>query len=183
MLLKRTTVSTPHHAEAVAGLKLRLLEHLEIIYGESDHSALAAQLMCTMGLEAGCQSPERHRNLWDESDNILITYGDSIVDSDETPLHTLHRFLREYLADTMTGVHILPFFPFSSDDGFSVMDYLVVNPSLGEWEDVTAIAGDFRLMSDLVLNHASARSRWLASASAAATGATGCSGWTPASTA
>ena len=153
-------MNTPPPADIVAGLKHRLEEHLAIIYPQGDNAQLADELMDVMGLREMCCAPQRHRNLWDESDNILITYGDSIVDGDETPLQTLHKFLREYLRDTISGVHLLPFFPFSSDDGFSVMDYLMVNPSLGEWEDVTAIAEDFRLMSDLVLNHASARSRW-----------------------
>jgi sucrose phosphorylase len=153
-------VNTPVQTEPVAGLRHRLREHLDIIYGEGDHDSLVEELLRAMSLQDNCCSPQRHRNLWDQADNILITYGDSIVDGDETPLHTLHGFLRERLSDTITGVHILPFFPYSSDDGFAVMDYLVVNPSVGEWEDITAIATDFRLMSDLVLNHASARSRW-----------------------
>ena len=144
----------------IGGLRHRLCEHLEIIYPGEDQDAIAAELMEVMGLEESCETPERHRNLWDQTDNILITYGDSIIDGDETPLRTLHQFLNEYLGDAVTGVHILPFFPYSSDDGFSVMDYKVVNPSVGDWDDITAIAQDYRLMSDLVLNHASARSRW-----------------------
>ncbi len=153
-------MNTPPPAETLAGLQYRLQKHLEIIYGAGDHRTLANELMQTMGLEERCQAPRPHLNHWDESDNILITYGDTIVDGGETPLKTLHRFLREYLGNTISGVHILPFFPFSSDDGFAVMDYLVVNPAVGEWQDISAIASDFRLMSDLVLNHASSRSRW-----------------------
>jgi sucrose phosphorylase len=153
-------VNTLPPDSAVEGLRRRLLEHLEIIYPEVDNSALAQQLLEVMGLENDCESPQRHRNLWDETDNILITYGDSIVNGDETPLQTLHQFLNDYLGDTVTGVHILPFFPYSSDDGFSVMDYRTVNPAIGDWNGIDAIAADYRLMSDLVLNHASARSRW-----------------------
>lgn len=153
-------MNTPPPAEAVAGLKYRLQKHLEIIYGLADYSELADELMQTMGLDERCQSPLSHVNHWDQSDNILITYGDSLVDGDETPLKTLHRFLLERLTGVISGVHILPFFPYSSDDGFAVMDYMEVNPAVGGWEDISAIAGDFRLMSDLVLNHASARSGW-----------------------
>ena len=137
----------------------RLEEHLQIIYPQQDGAAIARELSQTMGLETSCLLPERHRNHWDETDNILITYGDSIVDGD-VPLRCLHDFLNRRLNGTITGVHILPFFPYSSDDGFSVMDYLAVNPSLGDWEDISAIADDYRLMSDLVLNHASSRGRW-----------------------
>ncbi len=97
---------------------------------------------------------------WDEKSNILITYGDMVSADDEPPLATLHKFLKENLSDTFTGVHILPFFPYSSDDGFAVMDFREVNPDLGTWEHIEAIARDFTLMVDLVLNHVSSRSEW-----------------------
>lgn len=153
-------MNTPPAGETLSGLQLRLREHLAVIYPDEDHAHLSERMLNVMGLAIDTPSPEPHRNLWDEADNILITYGDSVMDGNETPLRTLHRFLTTYLKDTIRGVHILPFFPYSSDDGFSVMDYSVVNPALGDWDDVTAIARDFHLMSDLVLNHASARSRW-----------------------
>jgi len=153
-------VSTLPPDNPLAELHRRLLEHLAIIYPEAEGEALAAALIAASGIGADCSSPQPHRNLWDETDSVLITYGDSIVREEEKPLRTLHRFLGENLDGIVNTVHVLPFFPYSSDDGFSVMDYLVVNPSLGEWEDISAIASDFRLMSDLVLNHASARSRW-----------------------
>ena len=97
---------------------------------------------------------------WSQNEVLVITYGDSIVKSGEKPLATLHQFLGTYFADTITGLHILPFCPYSSDDGFSVIDYLQVNPELGNWEDVKAIAKDFDLMADLVLNHISSQSDW-----------------------
>ena len=153
-------MSTLPPADNMSELHHRLLEHLAILYPGEDLPGLAEELLHTAGLSEACEQPERHCNRWDQSDNILITYGDSIVSDGEKPLQTLHRFLKEYLSETVAGVHILPFFPSSSDDGFSIMDYLTVNPSLGEWEDISAIAEDYRLMSDLVLNHASARSRW-----------------------
>lgn len=144
----------------VEELKHRLVEHLQFIYPDADHDNLSDQLIATMDLSACEQSPSRHQNHWDEKDVLLITYGDSIVAEDEKPLHTLKTFLDERLNDTVNAVHILPFFPYSSDDGFAVIDYLVVNPSLGEWEDISAIAADYRLMADLVVNHTSSRSRW-----------------------
>jgi sucrose phosphorylase len=57
-------------------------------------------------------------------------------------------------------VHILPFFPFTSDDGFAVTDYEQVNSKLGDWADINRIGDEFRLMSDLVLNHMSSQSKW-----------------------
>ena len=90
----------------------------------------------------------------------MITYGDQFRRPGEPPLVTLGGFLRRHLAGVLSGVHILPFFPYSSDDGFSVIDFHAVNPEWGAWADVQAIGRDLRLMVDLVLNHVSARSDW-----------------------
>lgn len=141
-------------------LQHRLVEHLRFIYPDADHLSLANTLIDTMGLSAETPGVRPHRNLWNESDTLLITYGNSIVKEGERPLLTLSRFLKEKLSGMFSSVHILPFFPFSSDDGFAVMDYLAVNPSLGEWEDVSDIADSHKLMADLVINHMSSRSRW-----------------------
>ena len=68
------------------------------------------------------------------------------------------RFLDRYCAETGSrGVHILPFFDFTSDDGFAVSDYLAGRGELGDWADVRTIAEDYRLMADLVINHCSSR--------------------------
>lgn len=141
-------------------LQAKLAGMLEVVYPELDTRFLAAELMETMGVGEDASPPPAHRNNWDEGDVLLITYADSIRREGEKPLVTLERFLNEHMAGTITGVHILPFFPFSSDDGFSVMDYLAVNESHGGWEDIERIAGRFKLMADLVINHMSARSRW-----------------------
>ena len=98
--------------------------------------------------------------LWDESDIALITYGDSILSDGNKPLSVLHQFCRKHFTDYISWVHILPFFPWTSDDGFSVLDYSTVNQALGGWEDIEAIGKDFKLMADLVLNHCSSRSVW-----------------------
>jgi len=98
---------------------------------------------------------------WNQTDNVLITYADMVRGADEKPLQLLKRFLDERLDGVVKTVHILPFFPYSSDDGFSVIDYREVHPGHGSWEDVTAIAEKFQLMFDLVLNHVSRRSDWM----------------------
>ncbi len=95
-----------------------------------------------------------------ERDVMLITYGDTLTAPGEPPLQTLHRFLQARLTGVISAVHILPFFPFSSDDGFSVIDYTAVNASLGSWDHVRRIGQDFDLMFDAVINHISARSAW-----------------------
>jgi glucosylglycerate phosphorylase len=93
-------------------------------------------------------------------DVILITYGDSLRKAGEMPLQTLHRFTRDRLAGVISAIHILPFFPYSSDDGFSVQDFYTVDPSLGDWDDIERLGGDFDLMFDAVFNHMSAQSDW-----------------------
>ncbi len=101
-----------------------------------------------------------HRKRFTEKDTVLITYADSLQQPGEPPLQTLHRFSGRWFHDLFSTTHILPFFPYSSDDGFSVMDFHAVAPGLGNWEDVTVIGKDFDLMVDLVLNHVSAKSPW-----------------------
>ncbi|MEZ5715101.1 MAG: alpha-amylase family glycosyl hydrolase [Paracoccaceae bacterium] len=98
--------------------------------------------------------------LWSEHDPVLITYGDTIRDGRHKPLDLLEDFLTRHVSGVINGVHILPFFPFSSDDGFAVTDYRAVNPQLGDWPDIERIAARFHLMSDLVLNHVSSQGAW-----------------------
>lgn len=95
-----------------------------------------------------------------QHDAILITYGDQVRQRGIPPLRTLSRLAEKYLAGVVGGIHILPFFPYSSDDGFSVIDYQQVNPDLGTWKDITHLGSSFRLMFDAVINHISVQSEW-----------------------
>src|ERR1044071_2820422 len=83
-----------------------------------------------------------------EKDSLLITYGDQVTSPGEKPLQTLSRFCAEKLAGVVGGIHILPFYPWTSDDGFSVVDYRKVDPALGDWDNISAMQGAFRLMFD-----------------------------------
>lgn len=96
----------------------------------------------------------------DEKDVFLITYGDNVKEENKMPLKSLHEFLNKYLNGIINNVHILPFYPYSSDDGFSVIDYFEVNPELGDWSDIEEMSKDFILMFDAVINHISAQSEW-----------------------
>ena len=93
-----------------------------------------------------------------EKDMILITYGDMIHGEGETPLAVLHKFVQTYNRGAINTLHILPFFPYSSDRGFSVVDFKQVDPNLGTWENILEMAADYDLMFDGVLNHCSSRS-------------------------
>jgi len=97
---------------------------------------------------------------WSEKDQWVICYGDSILDEGTPPLAVLDTFLQSYLGDAISGVHVLPFFPWSSDDGFSVIHYREVNSELGEWAHIQTLASHYDLMADLVLNHVSRESLW-----------------------
>ena len=102
------------------------------------------------------QKPE----FFSQQDVVLITYGDSLKKAGQAPLAALREFAGKYLKEVVTTIHFLPFFPYSSDDGFSVMDFFAIDPELGAWDDVHAIGRDFQLMFDYVVNHFSAQSRW-----------------------
>ncbi|MCP8686094.1 alpha-amylase family glycosyl hydrolase [Marinobacterium sedimentorum] len=141
-------------------LQQRLVGHLQLLYPQSDLMALAQQCLAQFGLGADACAPVPHRNLWDERDVMLITYGDSLRSEHEAPLQSLTRFVHTQLHDCISTVHLLPFFPYSSDDGFSVMDYTTVNPSLGSWEQINRLSQDVKIMGDLVINHCSSRSLW-----------------------
>src|SRR6266542_5266415 len=95
-----------------------------------------------------------------EDDVVLITYGDQVREPDRPPLQTLADVLTGRLGGVVSAVHILPFYPYSSDDGFSVIDYTAVDPQLGAWEDVERLRAGYRLMFDAVINHISAESAW-----------------------
>lgn len=104
---------------------------------------------------------EKYQDYFFHEDVVLISYGDSIRShGSTTPLETLHSFCNRYLDDAISTVHLLPFFPYSSDDGFSVKDFYAVDPALGGWEDITSFGNDFKMMFDFVLNHISAQSNW-----------------------
>lgn len=100
------------------------------------------------------------KGYFSEKDVFLITYGDTLNNKGELPLKTLYEFATNQFKHVFSTIHILPFFPFSSDDGFSVIDFFAVNPELGGWEDIRRLGSKFQLMFDLVLNHVSAKSMW-----------------------
>jgi len=95
-----------------------------------------------------------------EKDIVLIAYADSFKDKKETNLQTLKKVGDTYLKGIVNSIHILPFYPFTSDDGFSVVDYKKVNPDIGSWDDVEALGKSFYLMFDAVINHISKSSDW-----------------------
>ncbi|WP_020041936.1 sugar phosphorylase [Salipiger mucosus] len=141
----------------------RLTDLLEFIYPEVNSHILASQVIEAFWPEGTHRRRKPRKpgnNLWSQKDAVLITYGDSLIDGHHKPLDLMHDFLLRRMKGVVNGVHILPFFPYTSDDGFAVTDYRKVNPQLGEWSDITRIGSEFHLMSDLVLNHVSSQGVW-----------------------
>ena len=142
----------------------RCLSHFLSIYGEDlvDYCLEKLEaLIDEYDLEE--QEPIPVEELWTHEDQILITYADMVSGGEEdslSPLARQHRFLNETIGEEFTSVHILPFFPSSSDDGFSVIDYREVDPEFGSWNDIVNLSRDYRLMADLVINHTSRQSEW-----------------------
>jgi sucrose phosphorylase len=142
-------------------LEKKLFEHLAFLYGnETAHSVIDRFLDLIHGFQ------QQHADLTErpasskisEKDAILITYGDMVYQEGDAPLKTLSSFLNNHLEDTISTVHILPFYPYSSDDGFSVIDYRKVNSALGTWDDIARLGKNYRLMFDAVVNHISSQS-------------------------
>ena len=104
----------------------------------------------------------RRRPFFSQGDMVLITYADTLSQPHELPLVTFRRFARRFLKGVVSSVHFLPFFPYSSDDGFSVTDFFRIDENLGGWEDVARIGEDFDIMVDFVVNHFSSQSAWFA---------------------
>ncbi|MBZ0090012.1 MAG: sugar phosphorylase, partial [Thermoanaerobaculia bacterium] len=97
---------------------------------------------------------------FDERDVALITYGDLVASPDKRPLEALEEVVARLLPGVFNTIHLLPFYPYSSDRGFAVVDFQEVDPRLGTWEDIERLGDRYRLMFDGVFNHVSARSRW-----------------------
>ena len=136
----------------------RIQNKLESLYGSNTTDDILPQLISIIE-QFGVQTDVPSLPV-SESDIVLIAYGDQVQSEDENPLAVLHKFLKETIRPTINSVHLLPFFPYSSDDGFSVIDYLAINPDYGTWEDISAMGQDFKLMFDAVFNHISAKSVW-----------------------
>jgi sucrose phosphorylase len=151
-------------AEPDVQLLERVRHHIQAIYHDNplevNLDGLPEALVTLMQPGAAGVDAFRNINYWDQSDAIVITYGDTLQAEGEKPLVTLKRFLDSNSEDLLTGVHILPFYPWSSDDGFAVIDYSSVNEALGDWDDIRSIAADYDLMADLVINHCSSRNAW-----------------------
>lgn len=135
-----------------------LADHLIFLYGESRGRVAMDHLRQILDR----YRPLLHSNHSElsERDSVLITYGDQVQSTGTPPLRVLADFCQKHLTGVVNTVHILPFYPWTSDDGFSVKDYRAVDPALGDWADVEQLGKNFRLMFDGVINHVSSQNEW-----------------------
>jgi sucrose phosphorylase len=140
----------------------RIQTQLTFIYGP-DKGRQAWVLVKELLKDFKTQFPSQKESQlthFDEKDAILITYADQFQQTGEAPLQTLQKFIDSHLRDMINCIHLLPFYPYSSDDGFSVIDYWQVDKKNGDWSDIEKLGAKYRLMFDAVINHISKESDW-----------------------
>lgn len=137
----------------------QIFNHLNIIYPKSNNTHLTNKIF-SIFFEKKLPKQYVIQNRWDESDVALITYLDTFYNNDEKNIQTLEQVLNTYLQDNVSIIHLLPFFPYSSDDGFAVIDYLKIKKGLGTWSDIKKLSLKYKIMADLVINHCSSQSEW-----------------------
>jgi len=146
----------------------RVKSILALLYGEEGAEAHFPELLRLMRSYYAHKPPEMVEAerafdpaaRFDERDVALITYGDLVASPDKRPLEALEEVVARLLPGVFNTIHLLPFYPYSSDRGFAVVDFQEVDPRLGTWEDIERLGDRYRLMFDGVFNHVSSRSRW-----------------------
>ena len=147
-------------------LKKRVLRHINRIYSDnlSDNEIIElSQNLAEHVISSQVNLPihiTEDGESWSESTVILITYADSVEEKNSLPIKSIHNFLNNYCSEIFDMVHILPFFPSSSDKGFAVMDYYSIYYRFGQWSDILKLSKDFGVMADVVINHGSSQGQW-----------------------
>lgn len=151
----------PEHRE-------RILDRLRVLYGRQKAEEWWPEFERVMRIYHAHKTPQMVSDdapfdpaeRFSEQDVVLITYGDLLTSGSRPPLGALRDFVRVFMRGAINTVHILPFFPYSSDRGFSIVDFEQVDPRLGKWKDVEELGLRVRLMFDGVFNHVSSKSKW-----------------------
>ena len=139
----------------------KIAKNLNVLYPER-HAEVRSRLQEIIDDFHG-RNPELAKKKFkgfSEKDIVLICNGDHVAEMGKKTFRTMQKFLDKYAKGLVNKVHFLPFYPYSGDRGFSVMDYRKVNEKLGDWKDVKQISKSFDIMFDLVLNHASVEGEW-----------------------
>ena len=147
----------------ISSSKLKIIRRrLSLIYGIDEADVLLERLYRMVGRYGVGMQPSQTGISLSSKDVVLITYADMVKGDEvgQSSLSSLRDFCTARLKGAVSTIHILPFYPWTSDDGFSVVDYREVSTDYGTWEDISKLGEDFDLMFDLVLNHCSAKSPW-----------------------
>jgi sucrose phosphorylase len=169
---RRLHLKEPDYArpllEIPAAHRAAFLDKLTLLYGRERAQACYPELERILRVHYAHKTPEmieedksfEPAERFTERDVILITYGDMVFSPGKKPLHALTDLAQTFFRRLINTIHILPFFPYSSDRGFAVIDFEEVDPNLGTWDEIEYLSRNFRLMFDGVINHVSAKSRW-----------------------
>ena len=142
--------------------RAQVRHRIDRVYVDLDERALdnlATRILQAVDMVGDGQTAQPHR-LPGSDEVVLITYGDTFTDESQPHLQSLRTVWDDHFAQVFSTVHVLPFFPSSSDGGFAVVDYRSIADELGDWSDLADVVGDGGLMVDLVCNHGSAQSEW-----------------------
>ncbi len=174
------------HTQIYGDIKSLFYKRLQRLYGDEADRCLRRLVYMTGRYGVGLREDLYRTQVqdWDEKDAVLITYGDMVYRDEQNKLADLCGFMNEFVGEAVSTIHLLPFFPYSSDEGFSVVDYREVRPDLGDWSTIKAITtrfdeqiqrhtvyssdyvtrqtmqANYNIMADLVINHVSSESEW-----------------------
>ena len=140
-------------------MKEKINQLLNDVYADAFSAAHREALFTAIDRSKSLIAQQRKQG-WDESDVVLITYADQFHHAEQKPLAVFNQFYQKWFKSVFSHVHLLPFCPWSSDDGFSVIDYHRVAPESGDWNDIAELKTQTKLMFDFVCNHMSAKSEW-----------------------
>lgn len=140
--------------------KHRIFSKLIYLYGEKSAIQIYKKLVTKLvKLNQNLKIKKRQKtHKFSKNDIIFITYPDSIKEYKIPTIQTLNKFSKIFLKNYFNTIHILPFFPYSSDRGYSVIDFKKVEPRFGDWGDIKSLSKDYRLIFDGIFNHISSKS-------------------------
>ena len=150
-----------------ADVRKRMLSRLAFLYGEPEAEKWLPELERILKVQHAYKPQEliegekayNPMERFTQRDMVLITYGDAFKGEKGETLAALHQTVQTHNRGAINTIHLLPFFPYSSDRGFAVVDFKSVDPKMGTWECIREMDVDYDLMFDGVMNHCSSRSQ------------------------
>ena len=137
---------------------IKLENNLALLYGRE---AVPTIEKLHPKIEKWKETIQSRAESWSESDSFLITYGGPFERTNSSGLSVLEKFLIEHVEESISTIHVLPFYPSTSDGGFSVVDFRRIDNELGDWNNIETISQKYRLTFDCVLNHVSKSSAYV----------------------